>query len=114
MPSANPWRSAAYQPFTNGTPTANEAPANPSRKPKTIIVANESWNSASAISGSGVYAISAVKTIRPPWRSASQPSGIRISEPSSTGTATIVEVWTSESPSSSCRSGPSGPSSAHA
>ena len=69
-----------------------------------------SWKSASAISGTGVKAISVVKIARPPIRSASQPSGIRISDPSSTGMATIVEVWKSESPSSSCRSGPSGPS----
>ena len=49
-----------------GTPTANDAPAKPSRKPKARMAPSESWKSASAISGSGVKAISAVNTRRPP------------------------------------------------
>ena len=28
-----PWRSRGYQPLTNGTPTANDAPAKPSKNP---------------------------------------------------------------------------------
>ena len=110
MPSAKPWRSGGYQPLTNGTPTANDAPAKPSRNPNARIAPSESCKSASAISGSGVKAISAVNTRRPPRRSVSQPSGMRISEPSSTGTATIAEVWKSDRPSASWRSGLSGPS----
>ena len=34
-PRAKPWRSVGYQRLTNGTPTANEAPVTPSRKPIT-------------------------------------------------------------------------------
>jgi hypothetical protein len=37
---------------------------------------------------------------------------MRISDPSSTGTATAIESCTSDRPRSSCRSGPSGRSSA--
>ena len=57
-------------------------------------------------------ASSHVNIVRPPWRSDSTPIGMRMSEPSSTGTATATESCTSESPRSSCSSGPSGPSSA--
>ena len=35
-PRANPCRSFGYQPATNGTPTANDAPATPRKKPTTI------------------------------------------------------------------------------
>src|SRR5690349_7919228 len=31
-PNANPWRSGGNQRTTNGTPTANEAPATPSKR----------------------------------------------------------------------------------
>ena len=50
-PSAKPCRSALYQRFTNGTPTANEEPVTPSRKPSPTTTAKESWNSASRTRG---------------------------------------------------------------
>jgi hypothetical protein len=64
MPSAAPCRSGANQPLTYGTPTANEAPANPSRNPRTRIAPSESCQTASAARGSSVKAISAVNTRR--------------------------------------------------
>ncbi|PPK66638.1 hypothetical protein CLV40_10923 [Actinokineospora auranticolor] len=51
---------------------------------------------------------------RPPKRSVSAPTGMRPSEPTTTGTATSSACWKAESPRESLNRGPSGLSSAHA
>ena len=95
--------------LTKGTPTANDAPAKPSTNPNAMTDANDSCQTASAASGSRVKARRPVNTRRPPMRSVRMPSGMRISDPISTGTAIIIANWTSERSSRSWRSGPSGP-----
>ena len=48
-PEREPLRPAGYQLLTKGMPTANEAPAKPSKKPKTSTAPHESLKSASPI-----------------------------------------------------------------
>jgi hypothetical protein len=52
-----------------------------------------------------------VKTLRPPYRSASQPAGIRRIEPHSTGTAASSSTWVSDQPLVSWRCLASGATS---
>ena len=86
MPSANPWRSALNQPETKGTPTANEAPATPRRKP-THSSAQYALAYPKSTAGRAEDASSSEKTSRPPSRSVAIPRGTRASEPSTTGIA---------------------------
>jgi hypothetical protein len=51
---------------------------------------------------------------RPPNRSVSAPTGMRPSEPTTTGTATSKDCWNEVRCSESLNRGPSGLSSAHA
>src|SRR6478735_5485845 len=90
-PSANPWRSFGYQPATNGTPTANDEPAMPRKNPTTTRAAYPSTKP--KIAAGIADTTSTIGNItRPPRRSVSAPTGIRSSEPSTTGTAVSISV----------------------
>ena len=77
--------------------TIEVCPARPTNSTGTIVESEMSGN-----------------MIRPPNRSVNAPTGIRPSDPTMTGTATIRACWDPLRPSRSLKRGPSGLSSAHA
>src|SRR5262245_15106 len=113
-PIAKPRRAGGYHPATCGTPTANAVPPIPRKKPATIMDQYESWTNAKVSTGTIVARLTSGNIIRAPYRSVSAPTGMRPTEPTTTGTATSSDWAAKPSPSRSLRPGPSGPSSAHA
>ncbi len=98
-PLAKPRRFGSYQALENGTPTAKMVPAMPSRVPATISSTKLPIVPASATSSTaGTDASSTtVNILRAPKRSVSAPVTMRPSAPTSTGVASMREIWPSES-----------------
>ena len=117
-PIASPRRSGGNHALTKGTPTANTVPPNPRKKPPTSRAPYElSPKKPIRITGTIVSAEITGNMIRPPNRSVIAPTGIRPSEPTTTGTATRRATSDSDSfPRLPVvrNSGPSGLSSAQA
>lgn len=91
-PVANPRRPAAYQALTNGIPIANEVPAIPRKNPHTSSIVYECSEMPTRKVGAMLTKHTTVNMSRPPYRSVSTPTGIRPSEPTSTGNATRTDV----------------------
>ncbi len=113
MPSASPWRAGGVQRETKPTPTENDAPARPRRKPAArscvkLLASGTSRHAPATTSWRTAI------TARPPKRSPSTPIGSRASDPSSTGVAIRRPVALPESPSVSRKRGASAPISPQA
>ena len=113
-PSAKPRRAGGYQPETSGTPTANEVPPMPRKKPAATSAGYESCTYASTSTGTTVARLTAGNISRAPKRSVSAPMGMRPTDPTTTGTATRNDWAVKLSPSRSLMPGASGLSSAQA
>src|SRR5688572_9289498 len=118
IPTAVPRRSGGNHALTNGTPTANAVPPMPRKNPPTRMATYDDWaNSPMNSTGTIVASDTSGNITRPPNLSVSAPTGIRPSEPTMTGTATISATSDSLSEPSapfSRNSGPSGLIRAHA
>src|SRR6266536_449487 len=114
-PTARPRRCGGNQALTNGTPTAKAVPATPRKKPPTSSAARLEWPANPTNSTGTIVTNDTIGNItRPPNRSVSAPTGMRPSEPTTTGTATINACENADRCSESLNRGPSGESSAHA
>src|SRR6516165_1335 len=115
MPIARPRRAGGNHALTNGTPTANDVPASPRKKPPISTAGRELWPTRPRNRTGTIVANEMTGNIsRPPYRSVRAPTGIRPSAPTITGTATIRACWKLVSPSASLTCAPSGDSSAQA
>jgi hypothetical protein len=94
--------------LTNGTPTANELPARPSKKPQKRSPPKEPPKSPMNSTGTVTTSIRPVKTTRPPSRSVIRPKGMRKSDPRMTGVAMTTLIWVLESLYSSWNCGANG------
>ena len=114
MPIAVPRRFGGNQELTVGTPTANEVPPMPRKNPPmSRTVRLLSTNPTNRV-GRIVSAAISGNIVRPPRRSVSAPTGIRPSDPTTTGNATTSDCWNDVSPNWSLYVAPSGPIRAHA
>ena len=114
-PMAMPRRLGGNQALTNGTPTAKAVPAMPRKNPPTSSAAKLEWPARPRNStGMIVTNDTAGSMTRPPNRSVSAPTGMRPSEPTSTGTATSRACWNEDSCNAILNFGASGDSSAQA
>src|SRR5687767_14101375 len=112
-PRAKPLRAGGYQPETSGTPTANVVPPSPRNSP-VMISAGYDDTMVRVMTGAMVARLTIGNMTRAPYRSVSAPTGIRPSEPTTTGTATSSDWAAKLRPRRSLTPGPSGPSSAQA
>ncbi len=94
-------RAGGNQAFTNGTPTANAVPPIPRKKPPTISRTNDVPANPTNSTGTMVNALTVGNMMRAPTRSVSAPTGMRPSDPTTTGTAATSACWNDESRSSS-------------
>ena len=94
-PVAKPRRSAWNHALTKGIPTANVVPAIPRKKPKRSIRGKERALPATATSRTNgmLASVSIGNMMRPPNRSVRAPTGMRPTEPTSTGVATRRAFW---------------------
>lgn len=76
-------------------------PPSPSRKPTAIIAPYEFFAGISSSTGTTVSADTTGNISFAPYLSVSAPTGIRPSDPTSTGTATRNDCWNELSPSRS-------------
>src|SRR5262245_30028604 len=86
----------------------------PRKKPTTIIAQYEFWTNASVRTGTIVARLTSGNISRAPNLSVSAPTGMRPSEPTTTGTATSRDWAAKLRPRRSLMPGPSGPSRAQA
>src|SRR5262245_33607610 len=115
MPMARPRRRGGNHALTNGTPTAKAVPAMPRKNPPTTRPAGEPYpESPSEGTGTIVASETSGNISRPPYRSVSAPTGIRPSDPTTTGTATTSACWKGVRCRTSLNFGPSGLSNAQA
>ncbi len=115
IPTARPRRSGGNHALTNGTPTANAVPPMPRKNPPISRAASESCAPRPMKStGTTVASETSGNMIRPPNRSVSAPTGMRPSEPTTTGTATSRACWKELRSSAAWNLTASGLSSAHA
>ena len=110
-PMARPRFAGGNQAFTNGTPIAKTVPPSPRNRPPSNsrgkVLPARPRNSTGRI----VRRLTAGNMTRAPSLSVSAPTGMRPSDPTSTGTATSSDCWNEDSPSSSRSCPPSGLSS---
>jgi antitoxin (DNA-binding transcriptional repressor) of toxin-antitoxin stability system len=99
-PLAKPRRAGGNQALENGTPAAKIVPATPSRNPATSSSGKLRMLPASATSSTAGTETSstAANMRRPPKRSVMAPTTMRPSAPTSTGVASMSEIWPWSSP----------------
>ena len=101
MPIAVPRRFGGNHELTVGTPTAKEVPPMPRKKPPMSSTIRLLSTKPTKSVGMIVNAAMSGNIVRPPSRSVSAPTGIRPSDPTTTGSATTRDCWNEESPRSS-------------
>jgi hypothetical protein len=114
IPSAVPRRAGGYQALTSGTPIANVVPPRPRKNPPISSAAKLSATRPTNSTGSTVSRLTTGNMTRAPIRSVSAPTGMRPSDPTTTGTATSTDCWNPVRSSWSRYAAPSGLMSAHA
>ena len=100
-PSARPRRAGGYQALTSGTPTANAVPPRPRKNPPIRSSGYVSPNRPTNSTGRIVRKLTAGNITRAPSRSVRAPTGMRPTEPTTTGTATSRACWNAVRPSCS-------------
>ena len=98
-PIAVPRRCGGNHELTVGTPMAKEVPPIPRKKPPMSRAARLPSTNPTNRVGAIVSAATSGNMVRPPSRSVSAPTGIRPSEPTTTGRATTSDCWNEVSPS---------------